>query len=597
MGLNINTNLNLLTYLRASQQNNFTMQTAINRLSGGIRINSASDDAAGLSLSQNITMKINSNAIDKNNTQTGIAMLNTADSALDVMTKSLSRMRDLAVQSANGVYSPTERAMLQNEVDLLSVNIKQTYDSAKFGSKNLFTGGEAASGYAAAIAAGYDDAHIITTASDFVSKISANLGGSFILASDIDMSSLGTLTNSAITGDFTGQLEGNGCSINNLAISTAAALTNVGLFSQITGGTIQNLAVRNASINAANSNNVGGLAGNVSNSTITNSSTSGSVTGADVIGGLAGNMLNSTVTYSHSTVTVTGHYSIGGFLGAVDSSAISTSYATGNVSNTGGSASGGFAGIAYGGTITNTYATGSVFALGLTYVGGFMGDNAGATITNSYTAGGTVQGTPGIEGGFTGCNSGSVDASNFYDNNLSADNGGLAVNVPESPPPIATWDSNIWDKTIYPPLLKNPVVSSGTLESFGGVQIQVGTEADEYSRVPILEGYALNNVNFDISQQSSARASISLIESKMQEMNEYRSTVGANINRLQGALTSQDSRKINYSNANSVISDADIAIESAKLINTNILQNFSTRFFSQVKNLDKQMVIGLLDSL
>lgn len=597
MGLNINTNLNLLTYLRASQQNNFTMQTAINRLSGGVRINSASDDAAGLSLSQNITMKINANAIDKNNTQTGIAMLNTADSALDVMTKSLSRMRDLAVQAANGVYSDTERAMLQNEADLLSANIKQTYDSAKFASKNLFTGSEATSGYAAAIAAGYDDAHIVTTAADFVSKISADLGGSFILASDIDMSALGTLTNSAITGGFSGQLEGNGYAINNLAISTAAALTNVGLFSQITGGTVQNLAVRNVSINAANSNNVGGLAGNISNSTITNSSTSGSITGAGVIGGLAGSVLNSTITYSHSTATVTGHDSIGGFLGTIDSSAISTSYATGNVSNTGGSGSGGFAGIAYGGTITNTYATGSVFALGLAYVGGFTGDNAGATITNSYTAGGTVQGTPGLEGGFTGCNSGSVDASNFFDNNLSADNGGLAVNVPESSAPIGPWDSNIWDKTSYPPILKDPVASGGTLESFEGVQIQVGTEANEDSRVPILKGYALNNVNFDISQQSSARASISLIESKMQEMNEYRSTVGANINRLQGALTSQDSRKINYSNANSVISDADIAIESAKLINTNILQNFSTSFFSQVKNLDRQMVIGLLDSL
>jgi flagellin len=116
------------------------LTTSMQRLSSGLRINSAKDDAAGLALSKEIDTQVSASDVAKRNAQTGINMIQTAESDLSVIQDNLQRMRDLAVQSANGVYSSTERDMLQQEYQNRAREIDRISKSSSFSSIKLLDG-------------------------------------------------------------------------------------------------------------------------------------------------------------------------------------------------------------------------------------------------------------------------------------------------------------------------------------------------------------------------------------------------------------------------------------------------------------------------
>lgn len=118
-----------------------TAETALHmqRLSSGIKINSASDDAAGLGLSQKLTSQINAADIVKANTQTGVNLLQVADGDLGAIGDIVARMKELSVQSANGVYSASERTALNSEFTTLRDEIDRIATSSKFSELNLLS--------------------------------------------------------------------------------------------------------------------------------------------------------------------------------------------------------------------------------------------------------------------------------------------------------------------------------------------------------------------------------------------------------------------------------------------------------------------------
>ena len=107
------------------------------RLSSGVRINSASDDAAGLGLSRKLSNQISAADIVKSNTQTGVNLLQVADGDLGAIGDLMARMRELSVQSANGVYSASERTALDSEFTTLRTEIDRIATSSKFSELNL----------------------------------------------------------------------------------------------------------------------------------------------------------------------------------------------------------------------------------------------------------------------------------------------------------------------------------------------------------------------------------------------------------------------------------------------------------------------------
>jgi flagellin len=116
------------------------METTLQRLSTGSRINSAKDDAAGLQIANRLTSQVNGLNVAVKNSNDGISMAQTAEGALQQSTSLLQRMRDLALQSANGSNSDDERKALNNEVTELKKEVDRISNTTTFGGKKLLDG-------------------------------------------------------------------------------------------------------------------------------------------------------------------------------------------------------------------------------------------------------------------------------------------------------------------------------------------------------------------------------------------------------------------------------------------------------------------------
>ena len=140
MSIVVNTNTTSLMVQRNLSKATSSLATSMQRLSTGMKINNAGDDAAGLALTEKINGQLSSSDVCKNNAQTGLNMLSIADGDLDVINQNLQRIKDLAVQSANGVYSDEERLSMDQEVQLRLEEINRIADSSSFSDMNLLDG-------------------------------------------------------------------------------------------------------------------------------------------------------------------------------------------------------------------------------------------------------------------------------------------------------------------------------------------------------------------------------------------------------------------------------------------------------------------------
>ncbi|HDR7895034.1 TPA: flagellin, partial [Bacillus cereus] len=138
--MRINTNINSMRTQEYMRQNQEKMNVSMNRLSSGKRINSAADDAAGLAIATRMRAKENGLGVASRNTQDGISMIRTADSAMNSVSNILLRMRDLAVQSANGTNTNENRGALEKEFSALRDQIDYIAQNTQFNGKTLLNG-------------------------------------------------------------------------------------------------------------------------------------------------------------------------------------------------------------------------------------------------------------------------------------------------------------------------------------------------------------------------------------------------------------------------------------------------------------------------
>jgi flagellin len=142
MALNIRTNVPALTAQRNLAQTERGLQTAYERLSSGLRINRASDDAAGLAIAENLKADARIAAVGIRNASDGVSIIAITDSAIGQITNILSRLAELATQSANGVYSNGQRSALQLEFTALMSEVERIAVTTEFNGLNLLSGGE-----------------------------------------------------------------------------------------------------------------------------------------------------------------------------------------------------------------------------------------------------------------------------------------------------------------------------------------------------------------------------------------------------------------------------------------------------------------------
>lgn len=140
MAATINTNAMSLNAQRNLSSSQASLATSVQRLSSGLRVNSAKDDAAGLAIADRMNSQAKGFNVAIRNANDGISMAQTAESAMQAVTDNLQRMRELAVQSANGTYTSGDRANLDTEYQQLSQEINRVVSGTTFNGQAILNG-------------------------------------------------------------------------------------------------------------------------------------------------------------------------------------------------------------------------------------------------------------------------------------------------------------------------------------------------------------------------------------------------------------------------------------------------------------------------
>ena len=140
MALVVNTNIASLNAQRNLSNSNGALALSLQRLSSGLRVNSAKDDAAGLAVAESITSGVRGNTQAIRNANDGISVGQTAEGALGQIANNLQRVREISVQAANGSISDTNRSQLQKEVDQLTQEISRIVQTTEFNGTKLLSG-------------------------------------------------------------------------------------------------------------------------------------------------------------------------------------------------------------------------------------------------------------------------------------------------------------------------------------------------------------------------------------------------------------------------------------------------------------------------
>jgi flagellin len=139
MPLMLRTNVPSLEAQKNLGRSNDALQTSFNRLSSGYRINTAADDAAGLAISESMMTQIRSYTVAERNANDAISMVQSAEGALGEVQNIMGRMRELAMQGANGSLTATDRGFLNTEFQQLKAEVNRIQGSAKFNGKQLLS--------------------------------------------------------------------------------------------------------------------------------------------------------------------------------------------------------------------------------------------------------------------------------------------------------------------------------------------------------------------------------------------------------------------------------------------------------------------------
>jgi flagellin len=216
MAQTINTNLSSMTAQRNQSKTQNELSTAINRLSSGLRINSAKDDAAGLAISERFSAQIRGVNQAARNANDGISLAQVAEGGLGSIGGNLQRMRELAVQSANATNSASDRAALQQEVSQLAAEIDRVATQTQFNGLSLLDGSFAAQQFQVGANAGQT-----ITVANIASARTSTLGqyAGYSLANQ----SIGTASNTATATTVT--LGGSTIALGSIA-TDAKAIAN-----------------------------------------------------------------------------------------------------------------------------------------------------------------------------------------------------------------------------------------------------------------------------------------------------------------------------------------------------------------------------------
>ncbi|WP_405420584.1 flagellin [Marinobacter flavimaris] len=530
----INTNIASLNAQRNLNATQGDANIALERLSSGLRINSAKDDAAGLAISERFTSQIRGLNQAVRNANDGISLAQVAEGALSESANALQRIRELSVQSANATNSGSDRAALQAEVAQLIEEIDRIATETQFNGLNVLDGSyitqqfQVGANANQTIGVSVDGAKANQLGSVVdLAGTTARAGATALDGSPTDGSFTGTPTSPAAVDQFTGvsgttTTAGNGLVINGKSVSDSDRFAGT-----LDGQTGDSAYAKAAAINGTGIDGVQALAkteksfaGIGSNELVTFNS-----------GGEA-----DTASYK---LTVNGTVVLETSLDGGDSVSLSDAEAAINqfTSKTGIRAS-----------------VDSSNELVLTAKDGrniILDEDISITDDASTTTGQSVL-TSVFQNGFTQTADTDASASNSY-----------------------TYRGEI------------------TLQSLGNVTITEGADIIGFSQTLLSVEESQNVATIDISTVAGANKALLAVDSALQSINSIRADLGAVQNRFETTIANLSTSTENLSAARSRIRDADFAAESAELARTQVLQQAGLSVLAQA-NARPQQVLQLL---
>ena len=591
MAMVINSNIMSLNAQRNLTMSQNEQNTAMERLTSGKRINSAADDAAGLSISNRMTSQINGLNQAVRNANDGSSLIQTAEGALDESTNILQRMRELSVQSANGTYDSGNRSTLNAEVSQLKEELDRISETTSFNGLNILDG-----------TLGKVDLQVGSESNQTISmeigamdtKSLGNGAGADITGTTGSGASL-QASLAGIVGDGTNDMFINGQDVGDLSDATVGATLEdklSALNTNISGVTVSAFTEMSATTQGdgviQGTNAVTFTLGNADGSStsieIRNTGSMDDLVSAinEKSGGLieaslddSGNLKLSSEAGSSITIGETG--------GGTALSALGTGMATGSAQQAQ------LALTADSGTdgITVTYTTAS---------------DANVTGIDTRSTAGSISGRAAMvpasfESGDIKINGVSI---NEYDNAIDVDGNDTAG---ENTDVVA----HINKQSAETGVVASIDGSSGTdvlkLETLDGSEISI-----EYADATVAaametaigiqetnsaEGAGSNVASIDISTAAGAQKAIDTIDAALEQINSTRGDLGAVSNRLDFTVNNLSNVAENVSAARSQIQDADFAAESANLSRAQVLQQAGTAMLAQA-NASSQNVLSLL---
>ena len=583
--MKINTNLSSLIVQSSLKTSTNGLNTAIERMTTGFKINRAKDNAANFSINTHLSTKISGYQVAQDNTLQALDMLTTASDTLSTMESLVSRLRSLALTAGNKTYDTASLAALNAEAASIISELYRIKDNTTYnGIKLLESITDIPDGAGADVKSikskdgtfikevvkvdtskmiklsdVAEDAIIssgeysISTAEELVklSKMSNNSqikGGRFVLANDIDMSAYSTgegFEPIAKYGGFKGMVNGNGYVIRNLYINRPNE-ANVALI----GGAhveVRNLGLENVDITGKN--DTGGIVGQGQMNGLINCYVKdGSIkSNGNRCGGIAGGLHYTNVDSCWTDVDVRGYNTVGGLIGS-SSVTVKNSYALGDVS--GNENVGGLIGVSSHTTL-NCFAEGDVTASGY-YAGGLVG-----YANTNY-------------GKFENCSSyGFVTGADRAGTIVGRANGTTITNVMYN-----KGDNEGVAEIGYGAETTNQSAILGVI--FERItNIQVGINSSNASNISIALGVSDISLIDSILGCIEDEKSISQIDKVFNLLTERQVQIGSVQNRLLSVLEEINTKQDNLISMQSTIRDADIAEVSSEYIRQQILQQAS----------------------
>jgi len=581
----INTNITSIFLQRKLADNSNQLSTSFARLSSGMRINSAADDAAGLQISNRLTSQVNGLNVAQRNASDGVSLAQTTEGALEEVTNILFRMRDLSLQASNGVLSNDDKAALNKESEQLKQELDRINETTTFGGNKVFDQtsrvGLGGANEAERNILGVLQSGVLAESENILQSVLGLSGDGAKMKIDLENidGANGKLASVSYLGGATGTELVMTIDLDDFSTLDAAKVKTLKstLLHEMTHAVMANqmnlpstpIWFREGTAEAVSgaddrvATDIAGLPGGLSdikselNTIFTSTASLGaSPTAGEVAGVYSGGYI--TMRYLEDQIGETGIKDI------------MTSLSAGNTFD---------AALAAQGTFASNAALQTTLMAGTTFEDFVTASINTSNADNGAFGGLDAAGGPSREETIVGASSAKTTA-NFDSYFVSGDDNSTDTDFG----PGTNWDPTSFNEVALEDY-SSAVTISGKTTSF-----QIGADAEQTLNVNVA-GFSSDNIGLDgVDLVADSQFATGLIDTALQFVDNQRTHLGAFVNRLEHTMSNLANIEQNVMESRSRIQDTDFAQETAQLTSQQIKQQATTAMMSQAQAVPELML-------